>query len=420
MENYNPKFRLTKFACYSAYFTMASIFCVPPLLFVTFREMYGISYTLLGTLVLVNFFTQLCVDIVFTLFARHFNTKLIVRVMPIITSLGLTVYALVPLFFSEFAYIGLLVGSVIFSVSAGLSEVLLSPTIAAIPSDNPQRDMSLLHSLYAFGVVFMVLFTTAYIKIFGSHNWIYLILFLALLPIGASALFMASPMPDMKIAENTDTTNIDEKSKHRTIGLVLCVACIFFGSCAENTMSNWISGYMENALKIDKTVGDILGVAVFAILLGIARISYAKFGKNIFRVLMVGMIGATVCYLVAGFSGGVILPFLACIFTGLFTSMLWPGTLILMEEKIPRTGVTAFALMAAGGDLGAAGAPQLMGIVIDKVAESSFAGDLAVRFNITAEQVGMRTSMIVTSIFPILGIVVLILIHKHFSKNESM
>ena len=46
------KYKRTKFACYAAYFTMASIFCVPPMLFVTLREMYGISYTLLGTLVL--------------------------------------------------------------------------------------------------------------------------------------------------------------------------------------------------------------------------------------------------------------------------------------------------------------------------------------------------------------------------------
>ena len=135
---------------------MSSIFCVPPLLFVTFRELYGISYTLLGTLVLVNFLTQLSVDLIFTAFSKHFNTKRIVRVMPMITSLGLFVYALIPMLFSDIAYAGLIAGTVIFSVAAGLSEVLLSPVIAAIPSDNPQRDMSLLHSLYAFGTFTMI------------------------------------------------------------------------------------------------------------------------------------------------------------------------------------------------------------------------------------------------------------------------
>ena len=64
-----PNFKRTKLACYAAYFTMSSVFCIPPLLFVTLRETYGISYTLLGTLVLVNFVTQLGVDLICTFFA---------------------------------------------------------------------------------------------------------------------------------------------------------------------------------------------------------------------------------------------------------------------------------------------------------------------------------------------------------------
>ena len=141
------RFKRTKFACYAAYFTMSSIFSLPPLLFVTLREMYGISYTLLGTLVLTNFCTQLTVDLIFTLFSKHFNVHKVVKIMPLITSLGLLIYAIFPMLFPHIAYVGLLIGTVIFSVAAGLSEVLLSPVIAAIPSEHPQRDMSLLHSL---------------------------------------------------------------------------------------------------------------------------------------------------------------------------------------------------------------------------------------------------------------------------------
>ena len=47
-----PDYKKTKRACYVSYFSMSSVFCLPPLLFVTFHELYGISYTLLGTLVL--------------------------------------------------------------------------------------------------------------------------------------------------------------------------------------------------------------------------------------------------------------------------------------------------------------------------------------------------------------------------------
>ena len=124
-----PNYKRTKRACFYTYVAMSSAFGLPPLLFAAFRDMYGISYTLLGTLVLVNFLTQLSIDLIFTFFHKKFNLKVTVRVMPLLTAAGLCVYALAPMFFPERAYIGLLTGTVLFSVSAGLSEVLLSPTV---------------------------------------------------------------------------------------------------------------------------------------------------------------------------------------------------------------------------------------------------------------------------------------------------
>ena len=408
-------FKRTKLACYSAYFTMSSIFSLPPLLFAALQDMYGISYTLLGTLVLTNFCTQLLVDLVFTVFSKHFNVKKVVRVMPVITSAGLLIYAAVPTLLPQYAYAGLLVGTVLFSVSAGLSEVLLSPVIAAIPSDNPQKDMSLLHSLYAFGVFTVVVVSTLFLRIFGTANWMYLTVFWALLPLIATVMFMLSPMPDMDVSGGEGTKGTGK----RTLALAICVGSIFFGSCAENAMSNWVSTYMENALQINKTLGDILGMAMFAILLGLARISYAKYGKKITGVLLIGMIGAAVCYLVAGLTTNVIAAFIACILTGLFTAMLWPGTLIMMEENLPGLGVAAYALMAASGDLGASIAPQLLGIVVDKVAASSFAAELGARLSLETEQIGLKAGMLVTAIFPIIGTAIIIFAIHYFKKQKK-
>lgn len=165
-------------------------------------------------------------------------------------------------------------------------------------------------------------------------------------------------------------------------------------------MSNWISGYMEAQLQIDKAVGDILGMAMFAILLGGTRICYAKWGKNICRMLLVGMAGATACYLLAGLSSQLVPSFLACVLTGIFTAMLWPGTLIMMEQYIPGAGVAAYALMAAGGDLGASIAPQLMGIISD-------------RFQ-------MQTGMLVSAVFPAAGVILMLIVIRLFrSKTFS-
>lgn len=407
-----PDYKRTKLACYTAYFTMSSIFCVPSLLFVTLHEMYGVSYTLLGMLVSINFCAQLCMDLLFTLFSHRFPVQTIVRIMPLITTAGLLTYALIPMLFPSHAYIGLVIGTAIFSVSAGFSEALLSPLIAALPSENPQKDMSFLHSLYAFGVVTMVVVSTLFLNLFGSENWMYLVMILACLPIFGAVLFMCSPIPNLQNEAATGQTA--EQNKKRIIGLALCVGCIFFGSCAENVMSNWLSSYMEIALGIDKVWGDILGVAMFAVLLGAGRVLYSKFGKNICRVMLLGMIGSFACYLIAGLSPNMTVAMVACSVTGFCTAMLWPGTLIMLEEYIPYAGVAAFSLMAAGGDFGAAVGPQLMGVVVDKVSASAFAADLGMKLGFSADQIGMKAGMLIAAVFPILGTVVLAVAIRYF------
>ncbi|MBP3580380.1 MAG: MFS transporter [Clostridia bacterium] len=408
-------FRLTKLSCFYANMSMSSVFSLPPLLFVTFRETYGISYTLLGTLVLVNFCTQFSVDMIFTFFAKYFNIKATIRTMPLLTSTGLIVYALSPVLFKGNEYTGFLIGTFIFSVAAGLAEVLISPMVAAIPSKTPDRDMSFFHSLYAWGVVGVTIISTIFFIMFGNKNWMYLTLALAILPIISSILFFVSPMPDISLGAKVKGNEV----KKRKVGLLLCFACIFFGGAAENVMTNWISGFMEKAIEVPKAYGDVFGMALFALFLGFARTLYSKYGKNIFRVLLLGSAGAAVCYLVAGLSENALIAFVACVLTGFTTGMLWPGTLILMEEKMPNPGVAAYALLAAGGDFGGSIAPQLMGFVADSVAQSSFAQSMSYKLNISTEQIGLKSGMIITSIFPILGVVVLLIINKHFSKTTK-
>lgn len=407
-------FNKTRNACYFTYVAMASVFSLPPILFVTFREMYGVSYTLLGTLVLINFCTQLGIDLIFTFFAKHFNIHVTVKLMPVLTSLGLTVYALVPTFFPQYAYVGLAVGTVIFSVSAGLCEVLLSPMVAAMPSENPERDMSKLHSLYAYGVLLVVCVSTVFLRVFGRHNWMYLTLLWAVLPLISFVLYCTSPLPQMDLSHSPQSA----KGK-KGLGMLFCVLCIFLGSAAENTMTNWISGYLETALRLPKTVGDILGLAMFAALLGISRTLYAKYGKNITKVLLVSMAGAVLCYLVAGLSPNAVLSLIACVLTGICTAMLWPGTLILMEEKIPNPGVAAYALMAAGGDFGASVAPQAMGIVVDKVAVGTFAAQLSAQTGMTPDEIGMKVGMLTAAVFPLLGVCLLLYMRRYFKKQKQ-
>ena len=410
----NPYLR-TKYTCYYTDLAMASAFSLPPLLFVTFREMYGISYTLLGTLVSVNFCTQLVIDLIFSFFGKHFPLKKTIRAMPLLTAAGLIVYAVVPLLFPQQAYAGLLIGTVIFSMAAGLCEVLLSPLVAAIPSDNPKRDMSTLHSLYAYGVVGVILISTLYFALFGRENWVWLTLFLAALPILSFLMLCLCPLPPMEIAP----AERGKKRSGRGRTLSLFALCILLGGAAENTMTNWISSYIEGALGMPKMWGDIAGMALFAVLIGLGRTMYARYGSRIIRVLLFGMIGSAVCYLMIAAVSNVVISLLLCVTVGLTTSMLWPGTLILMEEKMPSPGVAAYALMAAGGDLGSSIAPQMVGAVVDLVSEAPFAAALGERLSMSPEQVGMKTGMLLAAVFPLAGVIVVAMLIRRFRGQKE-
>ena len=99
---------------------------------------------------------------------------------------------------------------------------------------------------------------------------------------------------------------------------------------------------------------------------------------------------------------------------GICTSMLWPGTLILMEERVPAVGVAAYALMAAGGDFGASFAPQAMGVVVDEIAVTTWAQNVGNSLALSPEQVGFKAGMLITAIFPVLGFILLLYMKKFF------
>ncbi len=407
-------FKKTKYTCYYTYLAMSSIFCLPPILFVTFREMYGLSFTMLGLLVVINFCTQLLVDLAFSFFGKYFNAHLALRITPLLTGTGLLTYSLIPLIFPQYAFVGLVIGTVIFSFAAGLSEVLVSPTVDALPSDTHDKDMAALHSLYGYGLVTVIAISTIFLQIFGRENWMYLVMFWAIPPVIASIMLFNVPLPDMNSSEgNAQKVN----SQKRTMGLILCMLCIFFGSCTENSMTNWISSYLEIALHIPKAVGDIFGLMLFAILLSLTRTWYSKYGKNIYKVLIISMASSILCYIVAGLSPIPIVSIIACVLVGISSSMLWPGTLIYMEEKIPCAGVAAYALMAAGGDLGASIAPEMLGIITDTVAASEWGASLSQTLSISPEQLGMKVGMLIAAIFPIIGVFVLLYMKRYFKKD---
>ena len=408
MKNY----KTLKLACYMSSFAMASMANMSPILFMTFRSQYGISYSKLGLLVLLNYATQLFVDLIFSFFSHKFDISKSVKSTPFVGTVGMLIYALWPFVFPNSVYTGLVIGTLIFSVSAGLGEVLISPVIAAIPAKDPDREMSKLHSLFAWGVVFFIVVSTLFLQLFGLHNWQYLALMFCIIPIVSCVLFLKSDIPEIETPKQI--SGALKQMKNKT--LWMCVFAIFLGGAAECTMSQWGSGYLERALGLDKVYGDLFGVAMFGLTLGIGRSLYAKIGKNITKVLFLGAIGASVCYLTAAITNHALFGLIACGFTGFCVSMMWPGMLIVVSDYIPKAGVLVFAMMAAGGDLGASIGPQLVGVVTDAVIASDKATLLAQSLALTPDQLGMKLGMLIGAIFPMIAIALYFYIHKTKKK----
>lgn len=402
------KYTVLKAACYTSNITMSVVGNLSPVLFITFNSLYGISYSLLGLLVLINFVTQLGIDLIFSFSSHKFNIPLTVKLIPIIAIIGLVIYSLSPFVFSGHEYIGLAFGTVIFSAAAGLGEVLISPVIASIPAKDPDREMSKLHSIYAWGVVGVIIVSTLFLLNFGNKYWFLLPLVFCAVPLASAVLYANTEIPKMETPEKISGAISFLKNKT----LWLCVFAIFCGGAAEISMAQWCSGFLEKALSIPKVWGDIFGVALFSFMLALGRTLYAKCGKNIEKILALGFIGSSVCYILVAVTNLAFVGLFACAFTGFCTSMLWPGNLVVAAKHFSQSGVFIYALMASGGDLGASVAPQLVGLLADMTIASPRLSAFAETLSLAPEQLGLKIGILVAALFSIFGFIISLKLKK--------
>ena len=405
-------YKRLKLACYTTSAAMSVVTNIAPILFLCFRDLYNLSYTELAMLVLFNFMTQLLVDLGCSAFSHKMNTQLIIKLTPLMTFIGLVVFALAPTIMPDAPYAILLLGTMIYAASNGFAEVLISPIIAAIPAKDPEREVSKLHSAYAWGVAAIVPLCSFYLLFIGREHWQILALISSLIPLAGFLMYAGTTLPPLKAPEKASGAITEMKNPMMWV----CVTAIFLAGATECTMSAWASGYIEGALGIDKIYGDIFGLTIFAIMLGLGRTLYGKFGKSPEKIMMISAFLSIITYLVAALSPIPIISLIACALTGLTASMLWPGTIIVGADRLPRAGVLIYALMAAGGDFGAAVGPQLVGSIADIFKQST---DLASSLGLTPDALGMRAGMLAGTIFPILASIAFFYIHKTKSKCKN-
>ena len=377
-----------------------------PLLFLTFQNSYHISLDKITLLITVNFLVQLTVDLLSAKFAYKIGYRPLVVAAHICAAVGLAGLGVFPRLFNS-PYAGLLAAVVIFAVGGGLIEVLISPIVEACPTDKKSASMSLLHSFYSWGQVFVILASTLFFVAAGIGRWRILALLWAIIPFLNALYFSQAP-----IATLEDTHGSVSFQNLLTMKIFWLFALLMLcAGASELAMSQWASAFAESGLKVSKTAGDLAGPCLFAAFMGIARVFYAKYSAKIRLHVFMAFSGflCLACFLLAALSPFPALALAGCALCGLSVGVLWPGTLSLAAANCPGGGTAMFALLALAGDLGCSLGPTAVGMASD-----SAGGNL---------KAGLLTAVI----FPIMLIAALLLyrnwvrnsFRKHMNKSSG-
>ena len=381
-------YKHTVYACFTGYIVQAIINNFAPLLFLTFQTSYNIPLAKITLLITLNFSVQLITDLISPLFIDKIGYRVSVVLAHIFSALGLVLLPVLPSFFSD-PSTGLFIAVIVYAVGGGLLEVLISPIVEASPTDNKEKAMSLLHSFYCWGHVGVVLISTLFFVLFGTVNWMYLSLFWALVPIANTFFFLKVPVNHL-IADGERGLTLNELFKTKAFWLLIVL--MVCAGASEQGVSQWASVFAERGLGVSKTAGDLAGPTLFALMMGLSRLYYGKYGDKIHlaRFMKLSIVLCIASYLLISFSPFPVLGFIGCALCGLSVGILWPGTFSTASKLIKNGGTAMFAFLALAGDLGCGGGPTLVGLV-----SSASGGNL-------------NTGVLAGIVFPVLLLILLI------------
>lgn len=391
-------YKHTLTACYAGYITQAIVNNLPPLLFLTFHNQFGISLEKIAVLISANFVMQIIVDILSSKIVSHIGVRKSMLVAHLSAAIGFSCMGVFPFVLPD-PFAGLLLAAAFNSIGGGLTEVLVSPIVESLPGDEKASAMSLLHSFYCWGQVAVVVLSTLFFVTYGIEKWRVLTALWAVIPFLNTFLFANVPL--CPFVEEGEVEIPLKKLFGSKVFLLLCLLMISAGA-SELAASQWASLFAEAGLKVTKTMGDLLGPCMFAVLMGIARLLYGIFGS---KIKLVSVITASsflciISYAVMVFSPYPVLSLAGCAMCGLSVGIMWPGVFSLSAEKYKSGGTKMFAILALAGDIGCSAGPGLVGIFVN-MAENG------VKLLPAADSAssGLKTGLLFAAVFPLIMII---------------
>lgn len=366
-----PSYQKTIYACFIGYIVQAIVNNFVPLLFLTFEKTYRIPLSRITMLITINFGIQLLVDLLSAGFVDKIGYRISVVLAHIFAAVGLAGLVFLPDLLPD-PFAGLLLAVCIYALGGGLIEVLISPIVESCPTDNKEKAMSLLHSFYCWGHVGVVLLSTIFFSVFGIVNWKILACIWALVPVLNACLFVRTPIAPL-IEEGETGMSMGELFCSKVFWLMMLMMLMMLcAGASEQAVSQWASTFAEKGLGVTKTIGDLAGPMLFAILMGSSRAFYGKAGHrmDLDRFMLCSSVLCILSYLLIVFSPLPVFSLVGCGICGLSVGIMWPGTFSKASSALRRGGTAMFALLALAGDLGCSGGPTLVGAVASAASDN--------------------------------------------------
>lgn len=355
-------YKHTIFSCFLGYVVQAIINNFAPLLFLTFQSSYDIPLSQITMLIGFNFIVQLLVDFASAGFAERLGYRRSMLLAHGLSIAGFAAMGILPEILPS-PFVGLLIAVFLCAIGGGLLEVLVSPIVEACPTDNKERMMSILHSFYCWGVVAVIVLSTLFFTVFGIENWRILAFIWAIVPLADGILFAFVPI-NTPVPEG-EGMSFRELIKSGTFRILF--AMMLCAGASEMAVSQWASTLCENALGVSKTIGDLAGMAAFAVLMGTARALHGKFADKLSldKAMTVSALLCVCSYLMIALIPNAAAGLAGCAACGFSVGIMWPGTFSKGAAELPRGGTMMFALFALAGDIGCAAGPALAGFAAD-------------------------------------------------------
>jgi MFS family permease len=246
----------------------------------------------------------------------------------------------------------------------------------------------------------VVLVSTLLLRILGTGIWYLLPIAWAVIPLYNLYRFTQVPLLPPLPADK----KLPLKELISSRGFIIALILMLCAGSSELTMSQWSSLFAEKGLHVPKVIGDLLGPCLFAIFMGIGRSIYGFWGHKIRLkpALLFCAFLCIICYAVTVFIPIPWIALLSCAVCGFAVSLMWPGTLSLTAATFPRGGTAMFGLLAVFGDLGGSVGPWLAGLVSDLAQGSSRIVAFGLAHNLNAEQIGLKSGLLLAIVFPLL------------------